>query len=176
LDRNSFRRLIASLVVLSVGCADSAPQPSGSASMSMRPAFLGKPAKAKSAKVGSASIFFSFYDPSAVNDSGLISFAIVAPDEVRQLEDAFSGLRDGSRMDGSMLFMSTSEVEFRYDDGSIERISHDFNFWRDSEGRCSSVSQDATRIIAESSKQLNENARRQVMWFIEQSAMVRNAK
>jgi hypothetical protein len=156
--RGQFCFLVLSAVV-STGCVNEPSQPAGSSSstvLTMAPVKVA----AKTANVASAIV--DIMNPNVDGDAPIrITFA--GREDARRLENAFQGLRVGTRAAGHRGVFPMARVEFQYDDGSVESIITDFDIWRDSKGREQLVSNDGAQQVAKRLSHLNANTRARIL-------------
>lgn len=114
----------------------------------------------KTAEVVSAAVLLE--RPHAKPDDLPIEIAFTA-DEARQLEQAFYGRNQGTKIHGDFGFDWAARVDLKYDDGSVERLVTNFNGCADAEGRFSSVGKNAKRLIAGKLGHLDAKTRRQLL-------------
>jgi len=133
--------LVLLLAVVSTACVREPAKPSaGSSAAVFRPALIR--VAAKTANVVSALVRIED------SDGVLVSVPFTGHEEARRLEDAFLGLRDGTRSPVQGAWIGFAVVEFRYEDGSVESILTDFEDWMDSDRRESTVSKGTAEQVA----------------------------
>lgn len=144
------------IVHLATGCSKEPPQASSgfSANVLTIPPLR---VAAKTANVVSATVLIER------GTEAPVSIPFAGAQEARNLEDMFRGLRDGTRSQIYGAWIAYATVEFRYDDGSVERILTDFEDWKDSEGRESLVAKGTAEHIAEKRQLLEVQTRTRVL-------------
>jgi hypothetical protein len=145
--------------MLPTGCGKESAKPLGASSAKV---FSPAPIRVagKTADVVSATVRIEDYGGT------LVSIPFPAHQEARRLEDAFHGLREGTRSPIYGAWIGFAVVEFRYEDGSVESIVTNFEDWQDSERRESTVSKGVAKWVVEKLPKLDAEIRMKVLQLL----------